>query len=370
MQTIGIFADLPSASTGMAIVCNNLASQLANHEEIRVVYFGRFGWNGKGEFAPEEQTGIIRNYVYVPTEGGVWKESTVIKAINIYNITSVFSVDDWFSVEGLVNATIKCNVPLHFLTPIDSLPIHPSAFSIFAKCKKVYVPNRSYDKIPNGIYLPHGVNSLMFQPLLKTQKKVFDKFTFLMIGRNEERKALGRGILAFKKIIEKYDDIQMVIRTDWNTERGTKTALYLAKHKELPIIRDQMKDVEQGYLQMVYANSDVLVVPSKAGGCEMTSLEAQACGVPVLVTDWTFMNETVVDGKSGFLIPISETCRDPNGLGRIWGNISIDALADKMEWCIENQKEVKSMGIWARQNMINNYNWKKIAETLYKEMGF
>jgi glycosyltransferase involved in cell wall biosynthesis len=206
--------------------------------------------------------------------------------------------------------------------------------------------------------------------LIFSQKKIFNNFTFLMIGRNEERKALGRGILAFKKVYEKYDDIQMVIRTDWGTEKGVKTALYLAKHKELPIIRDQMKDVDQGYLQMVYANEDVLIVPSKAGACEMGSLEAQACGVPVLVTDWTYMNETVVDKKSGFLIPISETCRDPMGYGRMWGNISIDALADKMIWCIENQKEVKSMGIWARQNIINNYNWDKIGETLYKEMGF
>lgn len=367
METIGVFADMPTASTGMAVVCNNLALQLAKHPDLRVVYFGRYGWNKAG-FAPEEETKLIKDYVYVPTEGGVWKANTVKNAIETYKITKVLSEDDWFSAQGLVESTKLCKVPLHYISPIDSLPIHPNAFEMFNQCTKVYVPNSSYSKIPNGVYLPHGVNSVMFQPLTKTQKRMFDKFTILMIGRMEERKALGRGILAFKNICEKYDNAQMVIRTDWGTERGVKTALYLSRHKEIPIIRDQMKDVEHGYLQYVYANADMMVIPSKAGGFEMCSIESQACGAPVLVTDWTFMNETVVDGKSGFLIPISETCREPQNYGRIWGNISIDALSNKMAWCIDNQKAIKSMGIWARNHVIDNYNWEKITDTLCKEM--
>lgn len=376
VKTIGVFADKPTAATGMAVVCDNLAGQLAKKSNLRVVYFGRFGWDSdknRTPFAPEEQCEIRKGYEYVPTEGGVWNVDTVREAIKTYKLDTMFSEDDWFSASGLVRASKMTDTPFHFLTPIDSLPIHKNAFNVFKSCEKVYVPNRSYQKIPNGVYLPHGCNTILFQPQMKNQTRIprfKNMFTFLWIGRNEVRKAMGRAILAFMQMYDKVENVQMVIRSDWKTGNGEKTGLYLSRHKELPIIRDQMRDFPHASMQQVYYNCDVLIITTKAGGFELQSLEAQACGLPVLVTDWTFMNETVVDGKSGFLIDIDATVSDPNGLGRIWGNISIDTLAKKMLWCAQHQKQVKIMGNWGRKNVQENYQWEKIADKLYWEMGF
>lgn len=373
VTTIGMFLDMPMASTGMAVVGHNTARQFCKKSKVRVIYFGRFGYNGSG-ISPQSEHKLYKGYEYVPTEGGVWKEKTVREAIDMYKLDIVFSEDDWFSAEGLVDAVTKSDVPFHFLTPIDSLPIHKDAFKIFEKCTKVYVPNSAYELIPNGIYLPHGVNPLMFQPLTKKQKRIFPKFTFLWIGRNEERKVMGRAILAFKKIYDKAP-CQMVIRSDWKTEWGHKTATYLVKHKELPIIRDQMMNIEHGYLQQIYANCDVLVITSAAGGFELQSVEAMASGLPVLCTDFTFMNEQIIDGKNGFLIPVSEIeyaygdPSDERSRGRLWGKISIDALAKKMLWCLQNQEKVKVMGNWARKYVVENYSWAKMGDKLYKEMG-
>ena len=368
VSTIGILADMPMASTGMAVVCHNLARQLCKKSKIRVVYFGRFG--RKEGIASELETELYKGYEYVPTEGGVWKKETVKKIIDLYKLDILFSEDDWFSAQGLVEATEERGVPFHFLTPIDSLPIHENAYKLFKRCTKVYVPNNSYKSIPNGIYLPHAVNSIMFQPLTKKQNKLFNKFTFLWVGRNEERKAMGRAILAYKNLCSKVSDTQMVIRSDWTTDACNKTGMYLLKHKELPIIRDQMRNIEHGYMQAVYANTNVLVITSKAGGFELQSLEAMACGIPVLCTDFTFMNEPIIDGKNGFKIPVESYTNDPNGYGRIWGNISIDKLADKMLWCANNPEEVKNMGNWARKYVVENYDWKNVGDKLYKEMGF
>lgn len=355
------------ASTGMAIVLSNLAKNLAEHGDIRIIYFGRFGWDKSG-FAPEEQVQIYKGYEYVPTEGGVWNEELVRKAINIYHLDTVLSEDDWFSARGLLGACKKTKVPFHFITPIDSLPINKDALELLSRCDRVYVPNSSYKLVPNAIYLPHGVNGLVFQPLTKKQRRIFDKFTFLWIGRNEERKAMGRAILAFQKIYQETDvPCQMVIRSDWTTVNSERTSIYI-NHYRLPIIRDQMKNVEHGYMQSVYANCDVLLVTSKAGGFELQSVEAQASGLPVLVTDWDFMRETIVNEKSGLRIPIEGTCKDIPPLGRIWGNISIDKLSDAMLWCIQHPEAVKSMGIYGRNDVIKKYDWKIITDTLHKEL--
>lgn len=368
IKTLGILADRPTASTGMAVVCHNIAKQLCEMPRLRVVYFGRWGLP---QFSGIDVEGaeLYEGYELVNCEGGVWQENTVQKIIEAYSLDVLFSEDDWFSAGGLVNATNKCEIPFHFLTPIDSLPIHRDAFKIFKKCTKVYTPNQSYKQIKNGIFLPHGVDSEMFTPLRKKQKKVFKKFTFLWIGRDEPRKALGRAILAFKKIHKQIPDVQMVVRTDWKPQRAQKTIMYLANHPELPIIRDVMRDIPHKEMQRVYANCDVLVITSKAGGFEMGSTEMMACGSPVLCTDWTFMNEQIVDGKNGFKIPVADMCGDEPNYGRIWGNISIDRLAEKMVWCAKNPERVKLMGNWARKYVEKTYSWKEVAKRLYNSMG-
>jgi glycosyltransferase involved in cell wall biosynthesis len=370
IKKIGIFADFPKASTGMAVVCHNIARNLCKLPLTRVIYFGRWGLPQNAGLASPMKAELIDGYEYVPSEGGVWRKSTVVEAIKKYKLDIVFSEDDWFSADGLVEATEECKVPFHFLTPIDSLPIHKDAFKVFKGCKKIYTPNHSYKLINNGIYLPHGVDSKVFTPLKTNQRRIFseDKFSFLWIGRDEPRKALGRAIIAFKNIHEKVPNAQMVIRTDWKTEKARKTLMYLSNHSEIPVIRDGMKDVPHSFMQKVFANCEVLVITSKAGGFEMQSIEAMACGLPVLCTDWTFMNEAIVDNKNGFRIPVSSMCGDSPEYGRIWGNISIDRLSEKMLWCAQNPAKVKSMGMWARQFVYDNYSWKEIARKVYEEI--
>ena len=216
MKTLGILADLPSASTGFAVVCKNLADELSRY--FRVIYFGRFGQ--EREFAEETQLLPDNMFEYVPCQGGVWDRELVVRLLKHYDeVDYVFSEDDWFSAQGLLGACLFWNKPFHFLTPIDSTPVNPMAFNeIFTGCDKLYVPNSSYE-IFNGkkrlrlsevegvrqrcgetlksVYLPHGVDSSIFYPKRVPRD---DKFTFVWVGRVEERKAPGRAIQAFEKI--------------------------------------------------------------------------------------------------------------------------------------------------------------------------
>jgi len=51
-----------------------------------------------------------------------------------------------------------------------------------------------------------------------------------------------------------------------------------------------------GIVRQVYQAADVLLNPSMGGGFELPCVEAQACGVPVIASDWTAMRETVGAG--------------------------------------------------------------------------
>lgn len=392
MKTIAILADRPTAATGFAVVCNNLALLLSKMSNVRIIYFARFGlWrckdcNKKFSFmenplcpfckSPNVETVGVgighdlvsvyqREFEYIPTEGGVWREEIVNEIIKTYKPDIVFSEDDWWSAHGLISATNKNDVPFYFLSPIDGLPISREAHQLFERCEKVFVPNSSYKLIKNGVFLPHGVNPLMFRPLKK--EKMFDKFTFLWNGRDEIRKALGRAILAFKQAYT-VGDCQMIVRTSWGMPTARRTMAYLNHHKEIPIIKDRMRNCPHGFLRNIYGNCDTVVITSKGGGFEMQSIEAMACEVPILCTDWTFMNEQIVDGKNGWLIPISGYHMTDLPSIRYWGNISIPKLAEKMRWMITHQDKVKKMGKWARKYVIKNCSWSRIAKSLYSSL--
>lgn len=329
-------------------------------------------------------------FSYVPCRGGVWDRELSIRILKHYKPDYVFSEDDWFSIGGLLMACNFWKIPFHFLTPIDSLPVNPIAFNeIFSRCDKIYIPNSSFESFngrrrltaqtPEGLLerqgptlkavcLPHGADPEYFY-----RKKVdrSNKFTFLMVGRTEERKGTARAIRAFEKVYEKMD-AELLIRTDWYAPQGQSLMHYVIK-KNLPIVMDQTADVPQQQLNDIYNRADINICAAKAGGFEMSITEAGLAEVPSLVTDWTFMNENLIADKSGFKIPVESFCHPPSNhnplsLDRIWGNISINALAEKMYWCYLNPEKVRAMGRWARDYIKEKYKWKDIAYKLKEEV--
>ena len=78
----------------------------------------------------------------------------------------------------------------------------------------------------------------------------------------------------------------------------------------------------------IIANSDVLVVPSKAEPMGRVALEAMAVGVPVIGTAAGGLPEVVEDGVSGVLVP----ARDP------------DALAEAMQAMLRDRRRSRRMG--------------------------
>ncbi len=378
-ETLAIFADPYWACTGFAVVCSNLARELSRW--FRIVYFARFGRDK--EFDTETSLHPTYPFETVNCQGGVWDRELMVRILKHYSdINYVFSEDDWYSAEGLIHGTSFWDKPFHFMCAIDSLPVDYRAFhDVFANCDKVYIPNRSYllydghkrhanvnagvrkrfGNTLHAVYAPHSARADEFYNKSVDRD---NRFTFVWSGRDEPRKAMHRFLLAFEKVAEK-TDAQAFIRSDWSVNRATQS-LYWIKKKNLPVILDQMSDCPHEDLVNLYNRGDVYVSTAMAGACEMGVMEAMACEKPALVTDFTFMNESVVDGKSGFLIPISGMRK--SSYGSWWGECSVDALAEKMMWCYEHPEQVKYMGKWARDYVIEKYNWRNTAERIKDEI--
>jgi len=361
---VGIFADEPFLGTGFAIVCSNIANLLSKKSDLRIIYFGRYG---QESFFRKKPLKSGFPYEYVPCQGGTWDKDLIDAIIRHYKIDILITEDDWWSIDGFLYATKLNKIPFHLITPIDALPINPEAYNKFRQVKVLYVPNRSWEIIKmrdekiNVKYFPHGCDSNIFVPNPKIKH---EKFTFVWSGRDELRKNLEGAILAFERIHEKYD-VELLVRTDWNMPNAIKKRTYLIE-KKLPIVHEQAMRGFHNDLAQTYNRGHVFLCTSKAGGFEMQSIEAMACGIPALVTDWNFMNEHIINGKNGFNIPYDnlEVLSD----GRVWANIDVTLLAGFMELCINEWKNTSSMGQWARKYVKEKYRWENSAETLYESI--
>lgn len=76
--------------------------------------------------------------------------------------------------------------------------------------------------------------------------------------------------------------------------------------------RDNMPDI--------YAAMDVLVLPSHREGFPRAPMEAAASGLPVVVSDERGCRATIVDGESGFLVPIRDAAALASAVSVLLGN--------------------------------------------------
>lgn len=86
-------------------------------------------------------------------------------------------------------------------------------------------------------------------------------------------------------------------------------------------------------MALMYSGIDVLLSPSMGEGFGVPIVEAQACGTPVIVGDWTAMSEVA---KSGVKIAKEDAYRYPVvGYGDMWlpnPSAILDALVESVTW--------------------------------------
>src|SRR5439155_7774549 len=86
---------------------------------------------------------------------------------------------------------------------------------------------------------------------------------------------------------------------------------------------------------------DILVLPSIVEGRALVQQEAMACGLPLVATKNAGADDVIVEGETGFLVPI----RSP------------ETIAEKINWCAQNRPLLSGMGIAARRRAAE-FTWR------------
>ena len=107
---------------------------------------------------------------------------------------------------------------------------------------------------------------------------------------------------------------------------------------------DLPRPKKQEEIAPYYVAADACVVPSLYEPFGIVPLEAMACGTPVIASRTGGLQYTVIDSKTGYLVSPGDASE----------------MADRIATVLQKGKAAYSDA--ARQRVIDNFVWPKIAE--------
>ena len=194
----------------------------------------------------------------------------------------------------------------------------------------------------------NGVDGSLFKPEGEPNDP-----PILYVGRVEERKGVHVLVDAFEQVISKQrprSRLRIVGPHSYWDEQPSAYYQTLAERCAANCrIELRGPTYDDRELAAVYRDAAVSVVPSvfpEALG--LTSLEAQASGVPVVVSDAGGLPETVEAGKSGL----------------VFANRNVGQLAEAVLSILGNDQRRRSMGTAAREWAMRTFSWDVVAAEL------
>jgi glycosyltransferase involved in cell wall biosynthesis len=178
-------------------------------------------------------------------------------------------------------------------------------------------------------FYPRGIDSIRFHPskrngFYRSRYRIGDDVVKLLyVGRVSKEKNIELLENVFRRLCQTRKGIHLVVVGDGPQFEAMKRSM-----AGLPATFTGFMDGED--LCQAYASSDIFVFPSTTDTFGNVILEAQASGLPVVVTDEGGPKENLIPGETGFVIPASDEKQfasvlmglidDPDRLGRMKEN--------------------------------------------------
>lgn len=224
-----------------------------------------------------------------------------------------------------------------------------------------------YDASPRKItVIPCGFSPEEFYPMDKQQAREHlgikqDEFVLLQLGRMVPRKGVDNVIRSLSYLKDTGRKLRLLIvggETDLPDPMSCPEIARLQELAEAGGISSMVTFVgrkNRSVLKYYYAAADIFITTPWYEPFGITPLEAMACGTPVIGSNVGGIKYSVIDEKTGFLVPPN----DPSALAaRVWDLMSDSQLMKRMKK--ESLKRVNAMFTWQ--------NVAKMTANLYERV--
>lgn len=248
---------------------------------------------------------------------------------------------------------------------------------------QVFTP--SPDKAANKVWLDKHTQSITMQsPVSKTTVEVHIQGEDFVIGVNKankdpQRADYDRMLYAVKLFLDSEPDARkdtkLVLHTWTGFPGGTniKKLVHdfgLDANVKVTHEYDMLCGLTPQALNSVYGGFDVLMNLARGEGFGVPILEAAACGVPSIATDYTAMTELV--SGHGWLVPLFAKnyhggCKLRNGLNSLWGVPDEYEAADMLIDAYSHPEKRRVFGEKARLWSLN-YDFDKYVVPMWRSL--
>jgi glycosyltransferase involved in cell wall biosynthesis len=203
--------------------------------------------------------------------------------------------------------------------------------------------------------IPSGVDLSLFSPPEPREPRRLVRVAFA--GEWAEVKGITDLLDAIALLEGKRDDFELVVFGSaglWNKVDPADRRRAESQEAEIRSRIERMRSVRIGGRQThrgmaeAYRDIDVAVVPSRSEAMGLSTIEAQAAGLPVVGSRVGGIPEVVVDGQTGLLVPP----RDP------------PALAGAIERLLDQPGLRRAMGAQARERAERSFGWERHVDLL------
>jgi GT2 family glycosyltransferase len=218
--------------------------------------------------------------------------------------------------------------------------------------------------------IPLGVDTNYFNPdirSIKNQNKDYVFFTNIEWG---ERKNPQMQLKQFNKTFKANDDVCLIAKLNnrdpsINLQQEIKNLNLSSSGGRIYFIINRVFDFYQ--LPLLYRSIDCYITAGRGEGWDMPLMEAMACGLPTIATNWGAHQEFATEENS-YLLNITGTidakAKCPYYDGFKWADPDANHYSELLQMVFNNQDQAKSKGRLAADEMMQMWTWENTAKKI------
>lgn len=295
---------------------------------------------------------IINNFkpdeIFISTPGPVGLIGLLFAKVLNIKCTGVFHTDFTGQIRDIINdesaASLAESGMRWFYSSMSEIQVPTREYISILK-------NRGYDYFKMKVF-KRGIDSALFSRKSEGVSFMENNFalkpgpTLLYTGRISKDKNLDFLREVFLSVAQEVPGVSLIIAGDGpylnsykNSFPEDSRVIFTGrqKHETMPLI---------------YSASDILLFPSNTDTFGMSVLEAQSCRVPAIVSDIGGPKEIILDLKTGIVAKANDK--------KDWVNKTVHLIRTKES----NPQKFADFMESARQNVILNYDWKNVVNSI------
>jgi len=194
---------------------------------------------------------------------------------------------------------------------------------------------------------PFGVDTELFKPYKNKKSKSVTIGTVKNLEKIYNIDLLIKSFVELKERLKNKIDLRLLIVGSGSDEKRLKSICRKLKVEKYTTFTGR---IEHKNIPSFLRKMDVYVLLSKMESFGVSILEAEACGIPVIVSDTVGANDVVINGKTGYIVNVE----------------NIDNVVSIIERLLLNKRLRECISKNAREFVIKNFNWKNSVVKMKK----